>query len=271
MAVGPGRWARIFTPRRRNEDSPRGAVPELAGGLARPSVECGRNPSLLGGSCRSSRWLALWGSSHRACWSQGVSSVTWRGGAGVENGTRVQHPVAPPPPAVASHRVAGFPGPRLAAVPLAVGMRSVTPHAECAHRGHGGAPHAPRRSRQDRGHTGAAERGDIDERGGLRHGCPRRRPPARPGPGGGRRRVAGRGGRSPWPGGTGGVGSAGWGGGAQPLTCAHVPRQDGAQQRGGAARRGSTTATQPPARRGRGLQCRRSPPAPTARSKVTSP
>lgn len=36
-------------------------------------------------------------------------------------GERVQHPVAPPPPAVASHRVAGFPGPRLAAVPFGSG------------------------------------------------------------------------------------------------------------------------------------------------------
>lgn len=56
----------------------------------------------------------------------------------------------------------------------------------------------------------------------------------------------------------------GWGPAADVCTCPPAGR-------GSAARRGSTTATQPQARRGRGLQCRRSPPAPTARSKVTSP
>lgn len=60
--------------------------------------------------------------------------------------------------------------------------------------------------------TGAAEWGDIDGRGRLGRGCPRQRLPARPGPGASRRWVAGRrGGRSPGPGGTGGVDSTGRG------------------------------------------------------------
>lgn len=113
-----------------------------AGGAGSPRPwSVAASPSLLGGSCRSSRWLALWGSSHSACWSQSVSSVTWRGGASVGSGTQVQHLFAPHPPAVQSDRVAGFPGPRPAAVSLG-GGHTVShparrgrspPHTEAGH------------------------------------------------------------------------------------------------------------------------------------------
>lgn len=140
--MGPGRWTRSFVPHRQNKDSPQACVPAPAGGAGSPRPwSVAASPCLLGGSCRSSRWLALWGSSHSACWSQSVSSVTWRGGASVGSGTQVQHPFAPHPPAVQSDRVAGFPGPRPAAVSLGGGHTVSHParrgqsllHAEVSH------------------------------------------------------------------------------------------------------------------------------------------
>lgn len=125
--------------------------------------------------------------------------------------------------------------------PRAVGMLSVTPHAEAGHcacrGGHEGAPHAPRHSQQGQEPHGlrkmptchcterpGLQSGGTSMRGRLGPGCPQRCRPARPGAGGSRRWFAGRWrGSSSWAGGTGGVDSAGRGRGARPLLrCAHV-------------------------------------------------